>query len=361
MRSVSIIGVGFDNCFTPKSSSEIRSPTHLYAENYSNYNMQISKFRLIRATQKLPNDASSREIATAAGYKSHKIINIYFESLEQLKTQAGTLESNKDEVNQVFPQIEFSLQDISRGIQIPLDITPLLAEEIGWHIGDGCIPNNKNGNAIYQLGGDPNEEREFYENYIKKTFKALYNYNAKPNFLAKGNLFGITFASKAIFDFKTKILGFPIGKKSHIIRIPDAIMFGDDENKKAVIRGIADTDFSVTFQKKHKNFHYYPAIIGSTVSKTLATQLKSLLIQLGFKPKVQVYFRKRTQHNEYLIRLMGKNQLEKWFDIIGSNNPKHITKYNVWAKVGFCPPYTKIVQRQKIIEGHLNPKKFYGG
>jgi len=44
----------------------------------------------------------------------------------------------------------------------------------------------------------------------------------------------------------------------------------------------------------------------------------------------------------YAINIVGKENLEGWMQKIGFQNRKHIIRYRVWKKFGFCPPYTNI-------------------
>jgi len=44
---------------------------------------------------------------------------------------------------------------------------------------------------------------------------------------------------------------------------------------------------------------------------------------------------------------------------IGFNSTKHLTKYEVWKKFGYCPPNTNIRQRKQILEGNLKIEDFY--
>ena len=41
--------------------------------------------------------------------------------------------------------------------------------------------------------------------------------------------------------------------------------------------------------------------------------------------------------------------LKKWFELIGFSNSKHNTKVEIWKKFGYCPPYTKLEERKKIL------------
>jgi len=52
-------------------------------------------------------------------------------------------------------------------------------------------------------------------------------------------------------------------------------------------------------------------------------------------------------------------QVNKWFDMISSKNPKHLTKYQVWKEFGFCPPHTTLDQRKQILKKEISPYSFY--
>ena len=55
----------------------------------------------------------------------------------------------------------------------------------------------------------------------------------------------------------------------------------------------------------------------------------------------------------------GGINVNKWFEIIGSNNPKHITKYLIWKKHGFCPTKTNLKERRKILKGKIDVYSYY--
>jgi len=317
--------------------------------------------RLIEAAKSLPYYASAREIASAASYKSHKIINLYFGSLEDLKKETGTYRCNKEMI--FYKGVEFSLQDISSGITIPEKIDELVAEESGLHAGDGSLYSNDGKPKYnYAIGGDQKEEKEYYDFYVKRLFKRIYNLNLEPKPLMSGHIYGFVISSKAIYTFKSKVLGFPIGEKTTVVQVPEQIRYGEDNIKQAFMRGLADTDFTYNFSKKHKDRHYYPSIIGSFASKELVAQTKKMLSELGFRPGSTTAKRKNREcAPEHILWVKGKKQAEKWMQIIGSNNPKHKTKMEIWQRFGFCPPYTKLVQRKIILEGKISPEIFYTG
>ena len=312
--------------------------------------------RLLEAAKTLSASASSREITKKAGYKSHKIIGLEFGSLEELKKKAGTYECNKEKIN--FEGVEFSPQDISRGITIPLEINGDVAEEAGWHAGDGSLYKKDGTGFNYCMAGDKNEEKDFYD-YVSKQIKKIYNIKAKPHLLAAGKSLGIKISSKAIYTYKNNYLEFPRGEKADIVEVPVKILNSNNEAiKLAFVRGLADTDFSLTFSKKHKARHCYPSIVGSMASKTIIDQAAKILVDAGFKVSKSAYKRK-DKNTEYILRVFGSSQLEKWIIKISFSNSKHMTKYLLWKKFGFCPPKTTIEQRKLILEGELDPNSFY--
>lgn len=55
------------------------------------------------------------------------------------------------------------------------------------------------------------------------------------------------------------------------------------------------------------------------------------------------------------IYLNGKKNLNLWLKLIGTNNPKHHTKYLIWKKFGYCEPRTTVNERLSL----LNKKTSY--
>ena len=53
--------------------------------------------------------------------------------------------------------------------------------------------------------------------------------------------------------------------------------------------------------------------------------------------------------------ISGKENLYRWFQIIGQQNPVHITKYLVWKKLGYCPKKKTVYERLEL----LKDTKFY--
>jgi len=114
-------------------------------------------------------------------------------------------------------EINFSGYDKKRKIKLPKELTPKLAEEIGMHIGDGTLPEKK---YYFSLRGDI-KEKDYYESHVLPLYKKLYNLD--PSLLERPPICGIEFSSKAIYEFKNKVIGLPIGIKTNRLEIPKCI------------------------------------------------------------------------------------------------------------------------------------------
>lgn len=62
-----------------------------------------------------------------------------------------------------------------------------------------------------------------------------------------------------------------------------------------------------------------------------------------------------------IINLNGLSNLNLWFKEIGFNSSKHLTKYEIWKRFGFCPPNTNIIERRNILKGKININSYYQG
>lgn len=243
-----------------------------------------------------------------------------------------------------------------------------IAELVGLSFGDGSLTRRKDSGVLrFQLRGDVNEDREHYQTYIIPLFNTyisqpLLNKNvptieSKPPYAS----FGIAIQNNIVGEFLSQ-LGIPIGKKEEL-RIPSWIK--EDRNYLInFIRGVFDTDGSIfckrNYSIKNNQKHTQIKLKIVTVSKHLAFELKESLDLLSIKNYIKVQH-KKTEKDAYHVEVSAGINVEKWFQIIGSNNPKHITKFLVWKKFGFCPPRTNLKQRQSFLSGELNPELFYAG
>jgi len=126
-------------------------------------------------------------------------------------------------------------------IKIPPIISEL-AEETGWHIGDGSMNfYNVHGKlrGIYQLRGHIEDDKPHYIKRIKPVFEELYKVKINLREMPSTRVFGFQIWDDNLVKFKQNI-GLPLGKKFDVA-IPK-IFLKNNKLKIALIRGIFDTD-----------------------------------------------------------------------------------------------------------------------
>jgi len=211
-------------------------------------------------------------------------------------------------------------------------ISPELAEETGWHIGDGSMNYYNQGKKIkglYQLRGHIEDDREHYIKRIKPIFKLLYDLDISLREMPSTRVFGFQIWNDKLVKFKQN-LGLPLGKKFQV-SIP-SLFLADNNLKIAVTRGIFDTDGGVYLEKK--NSKLYPRIHISTISEKLASQLQKILFELGFRATIhsELFNKDFNRQKTYVVSVRGEKMFDRWMSIIKPENPKHIDKYTLYRK-----------------------------
>jgi len=217
--------------------------------------------------------------------------------------------------------VKFSRSDLSKKIKLPTKLTPELAEEIGMHFGDGFLSNKK---YDYRLKGNPKDEKGYYTNYIKPLFKELYNIDIKLKESWKS--FGFELYSQAIWEFKVKVIGIKPGKK-YDLDFPDTLKVNDVEVLGAFLRGLFDTDGSLSFKSKYGYKTYYPAIEISLTSKKLIKNVAEILLMMGFNPWIG--FNK----NYGRISIYGIRAFKRYGELVGWSSPKNLNKVKNWEEM----------------------------
>lgn len=235
--------------------------------------------------------------------------------------------------------IKFSYFDKERNIKLPNEINEELAYLCGILAGDGHISKDygeKCRNDI-SCGGNPKDEKEFYDITIKKLLKDISNIDIIPHSL--GNTYGFRFGSKAIVSFLTRVIGLPSGKKYDSLKIPE--LFLQDKNLLlSFVRGLFDTDFGFCLCKKYRIKPYYPQICFDSKSENFTKGIWQTLKYLGieFNGKVyRVYDKDERTKDSYTITyrfdLYGHKYFINVLKVIGLRHPKHIKKFEEWKKV----------------------------
>jgi DNA-binding transcriptional regulator WhiA len=215
-------------------------------------------------------------------------------------------------------------------MNFPSKISPELAEESGWHIGDGSMNNYNNRGKLtgfYQLRGHIEDDKEHYFQRIKPIFEKIYGVKVSIRDMPSTRVVGFQIWNNDLVKFKQK-LGLPLGKKFDI-KIP-SVLLSDTKLKKAVIRGIFDTDGGIYLEKKNNKL--YPRLHITTISLRLSEQLLTLFRELGLRATSysQLYNKKFNRQRSYIITIRGEEMFHKFIKIISPKNPKHMRKYSIF-------------------------------
>ncbi len=197
--------------------------------------------------------------------------------------------------------ISLSRYDLLKGLKFPQEMTFLLAEELGAHVGDGCMSKNKNYFSVKCT-----KKERAYITHLCTLYKQLYNLELK--IVEKPSVCGVELCSKGLCEFKNRVIGLPFGEKVGKVQVPASVL--ESRNKevyRAFIRGMFDTDGCIYLAKNKQ----YPVISITTKSEILIGQLGDMFLKLGFFPVT----------NKSVVNLNGQVMLKKWLNEIGSSNP----------------------------------------
>lgn len=247
-------------------------------------------------------------------------------------------------------------------------ISASMAELMGAFVGDGWIENREKG---FYILGDTTEDKEYYDNVLGPLFSKEFS-PITPKLFSSWRVYGLASYKKKDISSALK-LGFVKGPKAKIASVPEKIL--NSQNKKimsAFVRGLFDTDGSFYCDRARgkyasswrRKYHHQPRIDFQLASKKLVYSTQNLLSYLGI-PCAKIYLIKANTENnrnnsiQYKLSIIKKKYIELFFEIIGSNNPRQRTKYEIWKKYGFVPPRTSLKQRYMILNGKINPEKLY--
>lgn len=197
-----------------------------------------------------------------------------------------------------------------------------------------------------EIFGDKENDLEYFQ-FLNDLFKKYFKLH--PLIKNKKDSLCLSLNYKWVLDYFESI-GIPVGSKCRTIKIPPFIK----ENRKLVfpfLRGLADTDFSITFTKAGRKKHSYPRITADLASKKMMKDIVEILERIGVTYSVYRRNRIRFGNNfiHYSIDIYGEENLKKWLECIGFSNIKHISKLQMRKKLGYCPPNTTCNERKNIL------------
>lgn len=208
-----------------------------------------------------------------------------------------------------------------------MEMTKELAELTGIMCGDGCLSSKSQKYVVY-ISGHKFLDFEYHNNCTRALFLNVFRKNININHRSDENTLFIRFSDKKIFETLNSV-GIPIGKKYDNLKIPDWVINNPDLSI-CFVRGLADTDGCIVFSKQHRSIGYYPRIEIASKSRSFLEEVLLILISIGF------YGSLSKKGPYYRLEIPGFKNLDRWLNLIGFSNPKHIRK--IEAQMGPITP-----------------------
>lgn len=221
--------------------------------------------------------------------------------------------------------------DLKRGLFLPKDYSPELAELVGIIFGDGYLSEKYSHSYRLSIFRHSIWDYEYHTLYLKNLIKNLFGIETKVLIRKDMYCLSSSIFSKRIVNF-LKNIGIKTERKKEL-KIPLWIL-KKDNYMASFLKGFIDTDGSLALKKRYKKLPYYPVIGLASKSKTLigyvATWLRNKEFSLWLGCSKQIDKRSGKVYKTYGICLNGDKQLTKWVNSIGFSNKKHIQKYKIW-------------------------------
>ncbi|MFZ1720222.1 MAG: LAGLIDADG family homing endonuclease [Candidatus Moraniibacteriota bacterium] len=192
-----------------------------------------------------------------------------------------------------------------------------LAEFVGIMLGDGGISEHQFTVTLNSV--TDKEYLKFVQNLIKKLFDVPVVLYAHKQSLA----IRVVISRTALVDYLITAIGLAKGSK---VRQQVDIPHWVKENKAysiACVRGLIDTDgCTIIHQYLSKGKKYCYKKIGFTSrSYPLIQSVGAILSSLGIKHRIM--------KNKWDVRIEARKDVEEYFQVIGTSNPKHLKRYKV--------------------------------
>ena len=155
--------------------------------------------------------------------------------------------------------------------------------------------------------------------FVRKLIHKLFGIRATLSKKRGQNACTVVASSKALCDY-LESQGLPKGSKIRFgVCIPSWIM-GNVSYTVACVRGLFDTDGCVFLDKHTANgrTYYNMGIALASNSPELLKLFTDALTGLGLHP---------TQTTPHRVFLRRSSEIERYFVIVGSSNPKHLRRY----------------------------------
>lgn len=200
------------------------------------------------------------------------------------------------------------------------ELSDKLAEMIGILIGDGGMTKYQ---VTVTLGIDADST---YAPFVVQLMQSLFRIQPSVHIREARGCIVIILSSVVHVELLCQ-LGLKIGNKlKQGLDIPQWVK-DDKEFYVACLRGIFDTDGCV-YQEVHKRksgVYRYTRLSFVSASPILRHAILMLLGDLGIRAKIR---------GNRSVNIERFTDIEEYFRIVGSNNPKHIRRYVTFGGVG---------------------------
>ncbi len=223
-------------------------------------------------------------------------------------------------------------------VNLPKSVTPDLAYLVGVIAGDGSLGyREKKHEYSLKCVGNPKDEQEFYLKLIRPKFELVFGLSPQMRYLDSGTTFGFNFFSKSLVLYLTKYIGLPLSPKYSSLKIP-LIIKSNEKLLISFLRGLFDTDGSLTFKKRYRNYPYYPVISFSSKSEQFTREISNCLKKMSFRIVGSYNYKLVDQRAKAgftiinRIEMNGKDNLSHWLRTIGFFHPKNLDKLEKYWK-----------------------------
>ncbi len=229
---------------------------------------------------------------------------------------------------------------LDRQIKLPRVTSKEFAEFYGAMIGDGCIYGTM---AAFCITCNGVSDEWYVTEYLKNLCFSLFNVQPRIYYAKKEKVVRLIINSVTITRFLVKF-GFPQGRKKNVnLEIPKEF-FSNNQLLTACLRGMIDTDGGIYPHPHTRIMLDFTSIIPSLVM-SVHEAFQKLDLQHGITTnRVQFY---------------GREKLAKYFSVVGSSNPRNITKYLRFIRTGITP---SAIETERLLKGRIEklPVPYHG-
>jgi len=189
-----------------------------------------------------------------------------------------------------------------------------LAEFVGIVLGDGGISKRQITFTLHAVDDKP------YSKFIISLVKSLFNVPVRNH--NHNNSLGVDYviSRSELVRFCTERLGLKVGGK---VRQQVDIPLWIKKNKDyatVCVRGLIDTDGSI-FTHRYRvgdRWYNYKKLQFTSRSQPLRQSVFRILQELGLHVRLA---------RDYYVWIDSQNDMKRYFEIVGSHNPKHLKRY----------------------------------